>query len=141
MTVSWTSTGQRLLDRVPAGWEGIWSLTYAAGFGALDLAMCVPLGIGVSISAAAMDFRDAQDELEWARPQLRASTRTVRLGQIDARDEVARSLAILDQIAAGALARASAQSELEHDLSAQAALARVMARLTTGRAKITGRWL
>ena len=32
------------------------SLTYAAGFGALNLAMSVPLGDGVSISYAAMDL-------------------------------------------------------------------------------------
>ena len=73
MSTTWTAPAQNLLEHATTGWEGIWSLTYAAGFGALNLAMSVPLGVGVSISYAAMDFRDAQDELEWVRPHLRAT--------------------------------------------------------------------
>jgi len=121
-------------------WEGIWSLTYAAGFGALNLAMSVPLGVGVSISYAAMDFRDAQDELEWARPNLRATAAVVHLGRVRDIDDAAEARAILDQLAAAALDRAAALAEVELDLSDQAALSRVMARLITGRAKVTGRW-
>src|SRR5665648_545344 len=75
MSTTWTQPAQTLISEATTGWEGIWSLTYAAGFGALNLAMSVPLGVGVSISYAAMDFRDAQDELEWARPNLRATAR------------------------------------------------------------------
>jgi len=50
------------------------------------------------------------------------------------------SRAILDQLAAAALDRAAALAEVELALSDQAALSRVMARLITGRAKVTGRW-
>src|SRR5665647_1889983 len=81
MSTTWTQPAQTLISEATAGWEGIWSLTYAAGFAALNLAMSVPLGVGVSISYAAMDFRDAQDELEWARPNLRATAaEQIRIG-------------------------------------------------------------
>jgi hypothetical protein len=139
MSTTWTRPAQGLIAEASTGWEGIWSLTYTAGFGALNLAMSVPLGVGVSISYAAMDFRDAQDELEWARPNLRATATAVRLGHV--RDlDATEARAILDQLAGAALDRAAALAEVELDLSDQAALSRVMARLITGRAKVTGRW-
>ena len=140
MSTTWTQPAQTLISEATAGWEGIWSLTYAAGFGALNLAMSVPLGVGVSISYAAMDFRDAQDELEWARPNLRATATALRLGHVRDVDDTAEARAILDQLAAAALDRAAALAEVELDLSDQAALSRVMSRLITGRAKVTGRW-
>lgn len=140
MSTTWTAPAQNLLEHATTGWEGIWSLTYAAGFGALNLAMSVPLGVGVSISYAAMDFRDAQDELEWARPGLRASGTAVRLGHVRALEDSAEARVILDRLAGAALNRAAALAEVELDLADQAALSRVMARLITGRAKITGRW-
>lgn len=140
MSTTWTQPAQTLISEATTGWEGIWSLTYAAGFGALNLAMSVPLGVGVSISYAAMDFRDAQDELEWARPNLRATAAAVRLGHVRDVDDAVEARAILDQLAAAALDRAAALAEVELNLSDQAALSRVMARLITGRAKVTGRW-
>jgi hypothetical protein len=129
-----------LIAGAATGWDGIWSLTYAAGFGALHLAMSVPLGVGVSISYAAMDFRDAQDELEWARPGLRASRDAVRLGGVHTPQDTAEARTILDQLAAAALNRTAALAEIEQDLADQAALSRVMARLITARAKVSGRW-
>lgn len=140
MSSTWTQPAQTLISGATAGWEGIWSLAYAAGFGALNLAMSVPLGVGVSISYAAMDFRDAQDELEWARPNLRATAEAVRLGHVRDVDDAVEARAILDRLAAAALDRAAALAEVELDLSDQATLSRVMARLITGRAKVTGRW-
>lgn len=140
MSTTWTQPAQTLITGAGTGWEGIWSLTYAAGFGALNLAMSVPLGVGVSISYAAMDFRDAQDELEWARPNLRASGDAVRLGVLRAPQDIAEARTILDQLADAALNRASALAEVEQELADQAALSRVMARLITARAKVTGRW-
>lgn len=140
MSTTWTQPAQTLIADAPPGWEGIWSLTYAAGFGALNLAMGVPLGVGVSISYAAMDFRDAQDELEWARPNLPATATALRLGEMGGVVDPGEARAILDQLAAVALDRAAALAEVELDLSDQAVLARVMARLITGRAKVTGRW-
>ena len=98
-----------------------------------------PTRLGM-ISYAAMDFRDAQDELEWARPNLRATAAAVRLGHVRDVDDAVEARAILDQLAAAALDRAAALAEVELDLSDQAALSRVMARLITGRAKVTGRW-
>lgn len=140
MSTTWTEPATALIAEATTGWEGIWSLTYAAGFGALNLAMAVPLGVGVSISYAAMDFRDAQDELEWARPGLRASGTAVRLGHVRALEDTTEARVILDRLAGAALNRAAALADVELDLADQAALSRVMARLITGRAKIAGRW-
>lgn len=139
MSTTWTEPAQALIAEATTGWEGIWSLTYAAGSGALQLAMSVPLGVGVSISYAAMDFRDAQDELEWARPGIRSSATALRLGFVRELDAT-EARAVLDRLAAAALDHAAALAEVETDLADQASLSRVMARLITGRAKVTGRW-
>lgn len=137
--VTWVEPAQALIRRAGTGWEGIWSLTYAAAFGALNLAMSVPLGVAVSVSYAAMDFRDAQDELEWARPQLRLLPAAVPFGQVEA-GEVATARAVLDDFASAALDRAASLAEVARELEDQATLAHVMARLITGRVKVTGRW-
>ena len=139
MSTTWTEPATALIAEATTGWEGIWSLTYAAGCGALNLAMAVPLGVGVSISYAAMDFRDAQDEIEWARPEVRSAGTVVRLGLVRDMD-TAEARSILDRLAATALDHAAALAEIETELADQAALSRVMARLITGRAKVTGRW-
>lgn len=139
MTTTWTSTAEVLLHDADTGWSGIWALTHTAAMGALSLAMTVPLGVGVSISYAAMDFREAQDELEWTRPDVRTTATPVRLGAVRPQD-ADEARAVLDRLAAAALDRAAALAEVETNLAAQAALSRVMARLITGRAKVTGRW-
>lgn len=140
MSTTWDEPARALISDATSGWEGIWSLTNTAVIGALDLAMSVPLGVGVSISYAAMDFRDAQDELEWARPGIRATADIVRLGPVRTADDTARARAILERLAGAALDLAASLAEVETDFSDQAALARVMARLITARAKVTGRW-
>ncbi|WP_199421674.1 hypothetical protein [Actinotalea solisilvae] len=136
---TWTGPAEGLLHDADTGWSGIWALTHTAAMGALNLAMTVPLGVGVSISYAAMDFREAQDELEWAHPDVRTTAPPVRLGAVRPED-ADQARAVLDRLAAAALDRAAAMAEVEPDLAAQAALSRVMARLITGRAKVTGRW-
>src|SRR5665647_2948326 len=73
MSTTWTQPAQALISEATAGWEGIWSLTYAAGFGALNLAMSVPLGVAEVHRRVGDRHPDAQDELEWARPNLRAT--------------------------------------------------------------------
>ena len=135
---TWTDPAHALISEAAASWDGVWSLTYAAGSGALTLAMSVPLNDGVSISYAAMDFRDAQDEIEWARPSVRTAN-AVRLGALRGIG-VAEARAIIDELAAAALDRAALVTEDEQASAHQAALARIMTRLITGRAKVTGRW-
>ena len=140
MTTLWAQPAGVLIEQADPGWEGIWALTFAAGHAAINLSLAVPLGASVELTYAAMDFREAQDELEWARPNLRATAAAVRLGHVRDVDDAVEARAILDQLAAAALDRAAALAEVELDLSDQAALSRVMARLITGRAKVTGRW-
>ncbi len=55
-------------------------------------------------------------------------------------DDAVEARAILDQLAAAPLDRAAALAEIELDLSGQGALSRVMARLISGQAKVTGHW-
>ena len=139
MTATWTRSAETLLSEADQSWSGIWALTHTAAMGALNMAMTVPLGVGVSISYAAMDFREAQDELEWARPDIRGAAAQVQFGALRP-DDVPEAREVLDRLAASALNRAAGLAEVETDLGAQAALSRVMARLITGRAKISGRW-
>jgi len=140
MTTMWAQPAGVLIEQADPGWEGIWALTFAVGHAAINLSLAVPLGLSVELTYAAMDFRDAQDELEWARPSLRATATAVRLGHVRDVDDAVEARVILDRLAAAALDRAAALAEVELDLSDQAALSRVMARLITGRAKVTGRW-
>ena len=139
MTATWTRSAETLLSEADQSWSGIWALTHTAAMGALNMAMTVPLGVGVSISYAAMDFREAQDELEWARPDIRGAAAQVQFGALRP-DDVPEAREVLDRLAASALNRAAGLAEIETDLGAQASLSRVMARLITGRAKISGRW-
>ena len=73
MTLSWTESAQLLVDRVGAGMDALWSLTYAAQGAALQLALLEPLDEDLSLTSAGMDLAEALGELEWARPQLAAS--------------------------------------------------------------------
>lgn len=71
---------------------------------------------------------------------MRERVSALRLGHVRDVDDAVEARAILDHLAAAALDRAAALAEVELDLSDQAALSRVMARLITGRAKVTGCW-
>jgi hypothetical protein len=139
MTPAWTHTAETLARDAGQGWPAIWTLTQAAAIGALNLAITVPLGVGVSVSYAAMDFREAQDEVEWAHPEVRAGTTASVFGPLRPEDS-GQARDALDRLAALALTHAATLAETETNLAAQAALSRVMARLITGRAKLTGRW-
>lgn len=135
--MSWSTPAQELIDRLPADWEGLWSLVHALALASLNLATTVPLAAGVQLSYAAMDFRDAQDEVEWARPNIRCSSQIVRLGHVNV-DELEEARELLGRLAAVALDRAVTLTTVEPMLADQAALARAMARLVTGRAKVLG---
>jgi hypothetical protein len=64
MAITREAPADVLIDRVDDGWSGLWSLLFAAGRAALTLSSSVPLSQGVALSYAAMDLREARDELE-----------------------------------------------------------------------------
>ena len=80
MDVSWTQSAQELVDRVGAGMDALWALTYAAQGAALQLALLEPLDEDMSLTAAGMDLAEALGELEWARPELAACTLAIEVG-------------------------------------------------------------
>ncbi|MCR6494501.1 hypothetical protein [Cellulomonas sp. P24] len=139
MTRLWTAPAEVLTDQADPGWEGIWTLTYAAGHAAINLGLAVPLGVAVDLAYAAMDFREAQDELEWAHPDLPARCAAVDLGQLDPTEGEPRARLIIDQLATAALHRAIALATTDLDVPDLLCLARVTPKLFTGRAKVTGR--
>ena len=54
MATLWTAPAKVLVDRAESGWEGIWTLTYAAGLAAINLGSVVPLGVAIDLSLAAL---------------------------------------------------------------------------------------
>jgi hypothetical protein len=138
MTTLWTAPARVLVDQSDPGFDGIWTLTYAAAHAAINLGLAVPLGVAVDLTYAAMDFREAQDELEWARPDLAARCAAVNLGQFDPAEGEARARLVIDQLATAGLDRAVALAATDLPVPDLLCLARVMAKLFTGRAKVTG---
>ena len=53
MATLWTAPAKVLVDRAESGWEGIWTLTYAAGLAAINLGSVVPLGVAIDQMASA----------------------------------------------------------------------------------------
>src|SRR5665647_1515821 len=103
MTTLWAQPAGVLIEQADPGWEGIWALTFAAGHAAINLSLAVPLGASVELTYAAMDFREAQDELEWARPDLPRRCAAVNLGQVHPAEGEAGARAVIDLLATAAL--------------------------------------
>ena len=80
MAVSWTEPARELVNRLGVGLDAVWSLVYSAQTGALRLALVEPLDEDLTLTEASMDLAEALDEIEWARPELTASSVAVDLG-------------------------------------------------------------
>jgi len=107
----------------------------------VNLGLAVPLGVAAELTYAAMDFREAQDELEWARPDLPRRCAAVNLGQVHPAEGEAGARAVIDLIATAALERTVALATTDLAIPDLLCLVRVMPKLFTGRAKVTGRIL
>lgn len=70
MSTTWDTPAATLLEHVADGWEGLWSLLYAASHATVKLSLSVPLTTSVDLKFAAMDIREARDELEWLHEHL-----------------------------------------------------------------------
>jgi hypothetical protein len=65
----WLEPGRRLTD-LAAGWEGLWSLLVTARQAALALVVLPGLDDDLTFTEAALDLREAVEELEWVQPGL-----------------------------------------------------------------------
>ena len=139
MTMLWTAPAKVLVDRAESGWEGIWTLTYAAGLAAINLGSVVPLGVAIDLSLAALDFAHAQSALERVRPDLPGRCAAVDLGDVDPDEGEPRARLIIDQMASAALGRIATLTATDLPVPELAALSQAGSLLFTGRAWVTGR--
>src|SRR5450756_1232608 len=113
---TWDETAKVLVERANADWEGIWTLTYAAGRATADLGVVAPMADAVELTYAAMDLGEVREELEWVRPDLPARCPAVTSDPPEPRDVDAARDAVSRLITA-ALARTEALLGDELDLS------------------------
>jgi len=134
---TWDESAKVLVERADADWEGIWTLTYAAGRATADLCVVVPMVDAVELTYAAMDLCEARQELEWVRPDLPARCPAVTVGPPDNLDaEVARDA--ISRLITAALARAEALLGCELDLADLACLTRTTTQLRSARRIVHG---
>ena len=133
----WDETAKVLVERGDADWEGIWTLTYAAGRATADLCVVTPMADAVELTYAAMDLCEAREELEWVRPDLPARCPAVSVGPPDNLDVDAVRDAISRLITA-ALARAAALLGCDLDLADLACLTRTTTQLRSARSAVHG---
>ena len=129
---TWDETAKVLVEHADADWEGIWTLTYAAGRATADLGVVLPMADAVELTYAAMYLADARQELEWARPDLPARCPAVSVGPSELLDVDAARDAISRLITA-ALARSEALLGCDLDLADLACLATATTQLRSAR--------
>jgi hypothetical protein len=123
-----------------AGMEGLWSLIYAAQRGVLRLALDPHLDRDLSLTYAAIDLGEAIGELEWAYPQLPATSPAVDLGAASSArvDECREALAALLSRALE-LAAEIVRDGNDLDTADALAVARVIHLITSAHDRIAGR--
>ena len=125
---TWDETAKVLVERADADWEGIWTLTYAAGRATDDLGVVAPMADAVELTYAAMDLCEAREELEWVRPDLPARCPAVTVDPPDPVDvDVARDA--ISGLITAALARSEALLGCDLDLADLASLTRTTTQL------------
>jgi len=135
--VTWDETAKVLVDLADADWEGIWTLTYAAGRATADLCVVTPMADAVELTYAAMDLADAREELEWVRPDLPARCPAVTVGPPGTLDADAARDAI-SRLITSALARVEALLGCDLGLADLACLTRTTAQLCSAQRGVRG---
>jgi len=134
---TWDETAKVLVEHADADWEGIWTLTYAAGRATADLCVVAPMADAVELTYAVMDLGEAREELEWVRPDLPAQCPAVTVGPPDPADvDVARDA--VSRLITAALARSEALLSCELDLADLACLTRTTTQLHSARRAVLG---
>ena len=134
---TWDETAKVLVERADTDWEGIWTLTYAAGRATADLGVVLPMADAVELAYAAMELCEAREELEWVRPDLPARCPAVTVGPPEpvyvdvARDAVSR-------LVTAALARSEALLGGDLDLADLTCLTRTTTQLHSARRAVHG---
>lgn len=139
MSATWEAPARALIERAETSWEGLWSLLYATSHATLKLSLGVPLSTGVDLTFAAMDIREARDELEWIDDGLVERGAPVDLGVLRPTDDVDAARLVLDRLLEAALDRASRLADGATDVEQFACLTRVASKLFTARTAILGR--
>jgi len=134
---TWDETAKVLVERADADWEGIWTLTYAAGRATADLGVVLPMADTAELTYAAMDLCQAREELEWVRPDLPARCPAVTVGPPEPVDADAARDAVSRLITA-ALARAEVLLSCDLDLADLACVARATTQLRSARRTVHG---
>jgi hypothetical protein len=134
---TWDESAKVLVEHADADWEGIWTLTYAAGRATADLGVVAPMADAVELTYAAMDLCEARQELEWVRPDLPARCPAVTVGPPDPADvDAARD--VISRLITAALARAAALLGCELDLADLACLTAATMQLGSARRIVHG---
>ncbi|WP_129338623.1 hypothetical protein [Cellulomonas endophytica] len=82
MSSGWAAPTAIVIDTADRSWAGIWSLLYLVGKATFTLSLAVPLHQAVPLTFAALDLREARDELEWIYPELPHTCPAVTLGPL-----------------------------------------------------------
>lgn len=139
MSATWDTPARVLIEHAAPGWEGLWSLLYAASHATLRLSLGVPLATGVDLTFAAMDIREARDELEWLDDGLVERGAAVDVGALRPTDDVDAARLVLDQLLDAAVGRARSLTDGATEVEEFACLTRVTNKLFTARTAILGR--
>lgn len=139
MSAAWEAPARVLIEQAETGWEGLWSLLYAASHATLRLSIGVPLAPGVDLTFAAMDIREARDELEWIDAGLVERGAPVDLGVLRPTDDVGAARLVLDRLLEAALDRAGRLADGASEVEEFACLTRITSKLFTARTAILGR--
>jgi len=134
---TWDETAKVLVEHAGADWEGIWTLTYAAGRATADLGVVAPMADAVELTYAVMDLCEARQELEWGRPDLPARCPAVTVGPPDPVDVDAARDAI-GRLITAALARTEVLLGCDLDLADLACLTRTTMQLRSAHRAVHG---
>jgi len=135
MTMTWTRPAEVLTDGA-SGWDGVWTLVYAAGQAAMNLSAVPGADDDLGLTYAALDVSYALTEIESLGRDVVVVA--VNLGSVDLADRGA-AVAVIDDLLAAAESLAL-ELVTSPDVSAAVALCglRVMTLLASARANATG---
>jgi len=140
VTVTWMEPARRLADGA-AGWEGLWSLLFAARRAVLHLALLPGLDDDLAFTDAALDLREAGEELEWVHAGLPLRAAAVDLGEAPL-DQVSACRAAVTGLLAAALdlvRRIQGTAAGDLDTPELLALGRVRQLAASAHRRVTGR--
>lgn len=136
MSTTWEAPARSLIEPAPASWDRLWSLVYAAGRAASTLSLSVPFGQGVALTYAALDLREARDELDWLDGDLAHDALAVDLGPFRPTDDGAAARGVISDLASAALDLAATLADVGKSPAELNALTRVSGKVFSARAAI-----